>query len=183
LLLAILLTPVLEDYIREAIVSPLLYLFWVGRLVLRSLPQAVIWSFFLAIAVLIAGRSLLLKRPAWRRAPRFAKARPGRIETWVKLIRRADEENYYKWQLAQQLRKLTVAVLAQDERLTPRQLQHRLAGRALDIPSEIQAYLDASLNSFGQFSDLEAGSRRQTQPSPLDLDPEQILEFLEGRFQ
>jgi len=179
LLLAALLAPFLRDFIREVIVIPLLYLFWLGLLLAESIPQAGFWGCFVGLALLIAGRSLL-------RSPRLAPRRrgtktasPGRIETWVKLLQQARQEPYYRWRLAQRFRELTLDTLAHAEHLSRKQVRQRLAEGQLGLPPEIRAYLQASLRSFSHLPAASPSFRSRPPASPLDLEPERIVQFLE----
>jgi hypothetical protein len=182
LLLAAILAFMVQDIINQVLVKPLLYLFWVGRLILATLPQSLIWGVFLLGAVLITWANLFKRRRRGLRSP-IRKAQPsGRVETWLKLIQQAQHETYYKWQLAQQLRKLTLGALAHDERLTRHEIRQRLATNALALPPDIQAYLQASTTSFGYFSANKSRWLRGQPATPLDLKPEKIAHFLEGKF-
>jgi hypothetical protein len=182
LLLTGLLTPVLQDYVRQVIVRPFLYFFWVGWLFINSIPQIGIWGLFLFIALLIMGRSLLKQRPTPPRLRRPQKTDQGRIETWAKLIHRANQEPYYKWKLAQHLQEFTLDALAHDERQAPKQIRQRLLNNNLDIPPEIQAYLQAGMTSFSRLLGPRPLFRPRTFSSSLNLNPEQIAHFLEDKF-
>ncbi|MFC1975667.1 hypothetical protein ACFLXQ_04655, partial [Chloroflexota bacterium] len=73
LLLAGLLTLLGRGAIRENIVTPLLYLAWIGQLIFESIPQMALWAVFLMIALIIALKSLARKGPPSRKidyAPR-----------------------------------------------------------------------------------------------------------------
>ena len=181
LLLAILLTLASHNYMREAIVSPLLYLFWIGRLIFESIPQIVIWALFLFIALLVAAKSLVKKRSHSEQSQPPQTPEPERIEGWLKLLRRANQDDYYKWQLAQRLQKLTLEALAHNERLELKQVRQDLAAGKLDIPPEIQAYLEAGMTSFSHFLGAKSHIRLRRQSSPLDLKPEQVINFLEDK--
>ena len=181
LTIAGILTILLQDYAQDFI-APILFLLWIGRLLVESIPQAVLWGIFIIIAVLIAGRSLF-KRGSIPRSTRRAEPAPlGRIESWVTLIQQADQETYYKWQLSQPLSELIVAVLAHHERLTPKQIRGKLASKSLDLPPELQAYLQASMTSFSHLLAPRSRFRAGPQPSPLDLNPGQIAQFLEDKL-
>lgn len=183
LLVASLLTLIGRDVMNEAIVTPLLYFFWVAVLVLQSIPQEFIWGLFLLVAVIITWRSLFRRRIRLKPPLPAPPPEPERIEGWLKLLRQADRETYYKWQLAQRLRKLTIDVLAHEARLTPRQIRRRLTGNQLDLPPDILAYLQASRTSFGHFSTAKRRFfRHSASATPLDLAPERIAQFLEERF-
>jgi hypothetical protein len=183
IVLALILTLVGRDFMNRAIVSPLLYFYWVGRLIFASIPQGIIWGIFVVGAGLLAWPTFI-RRPARTRLAYFGRRNPpGRIETWQVLIGQAKKEPYYRWKLAQNLRTVTLNALAHDERLALKVLRQRLASNELGFPPEIQAYFQASTTSFGYFT-----TRRirflpaRPKPSALDLEPHQIVEFLEERF-
>lgn len=180
LFLAALLTPLVRDYSRQWI-SPLLYIAWVGRLLLAGIPQVVWWVLLLTVALFIAGRTLLSYWSRPQPPERTAAVPPGRIESWAALIRQADQEIYYQWQLAQPLQELTLAVLAHTERVSPTEIKSRLSRNDLELPPDIQTYLQASMTSF---SHLVPPSRFGVgaPPSPLALDPEHIIRFLEDKL-
>jgi len=183
LVLAGVLTLVMQEFINESVILPLLYLVWIGHLILKSIPQEIIWSLFLGAAAIYIWKSVLTKRKQGKRHYPPFKKQPGYIESWLKLIRQAKQETYYQWRLAQRLRKLTLEALAHDERLTRRQIRRRLANNQLDIPAEIQAYLRASITSFVHLPGRpHRFFRRRSQPSPLELEPEKVAQFLEERF-
>ena len=58
LTIAGILTILLQDYAQDFI-APILFLLWIGRLLLESIPQVIIWGVFVAIALIIASRSLI----------------------------------------------------------------------------------------------------------------------------
>lgn len=175
LLLAILLTWWVRDTVAELLV-PLYYLYWIGRRLLEAIPQAAVWAVFLFVALLLATGSLV-RRPAAAKIPRRSTPpRQERIESWTKLLGQADQEIYYKWQLAQQMQELTLDALAHQERLPVQTLRQRLSRGQLDLPPDIEAYLQASLTSFSHF----AGHKRQN--SPLNLNPERVVQFLEEKL-
>ncbi len=183
LLLVGLLTLVMRGVIRENILGPFLYLAWIGQLIFESIPQIALWTIFLLIAVVIALKSTFKMRLPRRRTTYPETGQAQRIGDWAKLLRSANEDIYYQWQLAQNLQKLTMETLAHDEHVALKEVRQRLTAGQLDISSEIQAYLQAGITSFGHF--LEPKSRfrlRKKQSTPLDLDPEQVIQFLEEQI-
>ena len=110
LLLAGLLTLFLQEYMRQ-FVRVLLYVFWIGRLLVESLPQVVTWGLFIAGAILFVGGKLLRQTSFSPRVRRAKPAAPGRIEAWANLVEQAEQETYYKWQLAQPLHELMLAAV------------------------------------------------------------------------
>jgi hypothetical protein len=182
ILLAGLLTPFLKDFVGEVVVLPLLYGIWFGRLVIDSIPQAVIWAVFVAAALLVAGRSLLNRRSDWKENRELPTVYPGRIKSWAWLIDRAGQEHYARWRLARELRKLTIASLAQETGWSEEQTNQMLKEDRLNLPPDIQAYLQASMTSFSHFSPTRfLFWTRPAAASGLELDPERVVQYLEER--
>jgi len=181
LIVAGLLTLVLQDYTRQ-LIKPFLFLAWIGRLLLGALPQEFIWAIFVLIALLVAARNLFKPSASSPPVPRSQPSPAGRIERWATLIEQSRQETYYRWQLAQPLQALIIDVLAHRQRLTPRQIKQQLAANSLKLPPEIQAYLQASMISFSRLLADRSRFRSGSAPSPLDLDPEEIVHFLEDQL-
>ena len=179
-LLAALLAPIFRTFVREVIVIPLLYLFWLGRFFIEAIPQSGLWAGFFIICLLILAASLLEKKGHKPKAPQLAEADRGRIEDWVNLINRAAQDDYFKWRLAQHLQKLTLNAIAHHKGQSLRETRQQLRQGALEMPPELQAYFQASLKSLGH---LPAPKRffqvRPKASSPLDLDPLEVVRFLE----
>ena len=183
LVAALLLTFVADDFLDEAIIGPTLYFLWVGRLILASIPQSILWGAFLLMAVVVTWQTSF-KKPRRPQRPSFAPApSPGRIADWIRLVERSEQEVYYKWQLAQRLQRLTLKAIAHNERTSLRIIRRRLLAEKLGLSAEIQAYFLASIASFGNFTTPKFRLFRQAPPpTPLDLEPEKIAQFLEEKF-
>ncbi|MBN1219773.1 MAG: hypothetical protein JXM69_12660 [Anaerolineae bacterium] len=182
LLLAVLLAPLAQGYFRKAIITPLLYFYWVGRLIFESIPRSIFWGLFLIIALIIAINSLRQTAPRLRRSRQPKTSPPERIQTWAGLLQRAEQEDYYKWQLAQRLHKLAVNSLAHAERVDPGEIRQRLVEKQLNLTPEVQAYLEAGMTSFSHFLGARPRFRFKKQTTPLDLDPEEVIRFLEDNL-
>ncbi len=176
----------LQSLMRESIVEPLLYLVWIGQLIFLSIPQVTLWALFLLIIVVVALGSLHKKEPPPPRVPPPDTGRVERIGKWTTALQRADEDFYYQWQLAQKLQRLTVEALANNERVDPYEIRQRLERGTDKIPPDILTYLQAGMTSFSHFagnkkSRLRFGLKKQA--SPLDLDPEHVIQFLEDTLE
>ena len=184
LLAAVVLTFFLRGLMRENIVGPLVYLAWIGQLVFLSIPQAGIWTVFIFIGLIIALQSLTKKRPPPSRIPLPETGRAKRIGSWAKSFRQADEDFYYQWQLAQELQKLIVQALANDERVERSEIRRRLEQGTLDDMSpEVLAYLQAGTTSFAHLTNKKSRFGRSKQKSPLDIDPAQVIQYLEDKIE
>ncbi len=191
-LLAVPLALILRDFAREMVVMPFLYTIWLGRLVIQSIPQSLIWALFCMLAMLITLRSLAGRERPLQQAPGVEMGYPGQVRTWARRIYLAARGDYSGWRLAQYLERLILEVLAYRERLSTDQVKRRLAlpGEELDVPPEVQAYLQTrpmppSSGPVGPFplSKLLYRLRLHAKPSSLDADLERVIEFLEGQLE
>jgi len=192
LLLVALLVMVATGSVSDLIVVPLLYMFWVARLLYASIPQALLWGGFLAIAVLILWRSLI-----WRSPPEPARdpdiAVHGRVSAWVRVLNESGRDDHMRWRLAQRLGQLGLETLACKERCAPQEVRHRLEEGSLDMPAELRAYLRAGTAYYAPeirmrrswWRAIPFGGRAgiAQRARPLDLDPEQVIQYLEETLQ
>jgi hypothetical protein len=180
LLIAAVLAPIFRNFVREVIIIPFLYIFWIGRFVVEAIPQAGLWSCFLIIISLILAIGLVDKQKRKSTLYLAGNLDEGRVTGWVKLIQQAETDHYFKWRLAQRLQKVALNVIAHQQGQSLKQTRQQLRQGELDISPEVQAYFQASLQSLGH---LPAPKRffRTNSPatSPLDLDPEHVIQFLE----
>lgn len=189
--LTITLAVLLVGVAREAVAVPVWYVIFVGNLVLGFFPQSLLWSLLLAAVLLIAAKSLVRRRgQAAGGGRRLDVAYPGRVRALLRWIQNANEGVYFKQRLAQHLGRLIVEAQAYRERLAPGSIKQRLD--SLDAPPEIRAYLQAGLTPFAQPSTgplsllrrlFKRWLRPDTPTSPLDLDPERAVQFLEHQLE
>ena len=188
LLVSIPLALVLHEFTREVFLSLLMRISWYVRLYMDSLPQPILWVMFIVIAIVIAARSLLKRRSTPEATSEATNLRMGRVHNLMQAINRTSEGLYFKWRLAQHLLGLTVNMLAHQERTSPNLIRERLKSGGLDAPSEIEAYLLAGLTPvLSTPPNLLTRLRQAIMPthriSPLDLDPEKVIQFLEDQLE
>ena len=188
LLLAIPLTLALRNFARDVIVVPVLYILWFGHLIVQSIPQAILWVLLLVIALFISARSLIKSQSPTGEAREVQADRPGQVTAWARQIHRMTRGSYYEWSLAQHLGRLSLAVLAYRERLSREQIRQHLQAGKLDMSPEVQAYLQAGLSPFlskpiSLLSRLVRRLRPSVHTSPLDVDLEKVVRFLEKQLE
>jgi hypothetical protein len=187
LLLALLLVPIalltllFRDVARTIVLLPVMYLAWVAGVLWRSIPQFLIWSLFVIVALRVAVGSLIV-----RRRKREEQGRPqdtthwGRARIWAKWVELSNQGDYFRRRLARYLANLTLDTLAEHEHLPAEQVQAELEAGRLDVPPRIRAYVLAALNEpppgrFAWFRQIIQG-----RPAPLQVSPEEILDLLEA---
>ena len=176
-----LLALLLRDLAREGIVIPLMKAFRVFDFI----PQILLWFSFILAMFLLACKSLNRWSLPVPGIPSRGKNFAGRIEVLAGLIRKSRKGIYYKRRLSQYLGKLTLETLAYRERQTREIMKERLRSGTLDIPPEILAYLQAGMqwDSASSGKRKKMGTRSVEQGSPLDLDYERVVEFLEREVE
>jgi hypothetical protein len=167
--------------IYQIVILPLAYIWWWLTLYYRLLPQAAIWIVLIFIILFTTMRGLLLEVPwGWSR-PLKKKKSQGPIESLAVLIQKSSEGNYYKWTIANRLGRAARELLDQREGSQGRKKIMRFSERNWDAPQEVSAYLEAGLN--GTFADYPKRSWSRSPRTPLDLDPQQVIEYLESELE
>ncbi len=167
-----------EGFVRDVIAVPLLYIFWIARLLFESIPQLILWVVFVIAALVLASRSLITQRPMPRGRP-VETSQPGRVESWARLIDLAPESDFSRWRLAQRLGQLALEVLPDPESGAAKRSVRRLEQESLDIPPQIRTYLQARM----PMAKSRRGFRSSTRSPAFDLDPEQVVQFLEDTLR
>ncbi len=180
-LTVILLAFFLKDFVAGKIITPILEMIRV----FDDLPQALLWFFSIGVVILFEWKNMI----GWAlpdSAPRPLKKRQeGRIENLADLIHRARREPYSRKKLSQYLAELTFAALAYREGSTPKVMRERLNSGTLNVPAEILDYFKAGFRKNVPYPKKFIGFLTGPGPEggPIDLDPVQVLEFLEQQLE
>ena len=178
LVLALALAFLLDDFVRQVIVGPLLYALWIGGLILRSLPQFVFWGLFVLVALIIVVRSLDRDFSVQRRRRRGGRITRGYVASWQRQLRQADAQPYFRWRLARSLAKLSQEIMAPTDPVNPDERQSQAEMMAA-LPPEIAAYFQAEVPR--EPAVISRWYRRQPErtSTALDLDPGMVVDYLE----
>ena len=172
-IISVLLALFLRDTIYDVVIVPLAYVLWVARFYYLAIPQWMLWVVLLAVMFVAVIWNLI---PEVRTsAPRERKHRPadGQVEALVVWLRKARYGNYFKWQLANRF-----GQIARRLRETSNLPEDFASGN-----SAVEKYLDAGLNySFVDFP-TPRNRFQKTKPTPLDIDPHDVADYLESRME
>jgi energy-coupling factor transporter transmembrane protein EcfT len=183
LLLVIILAFFLQDVIRQTVVTPLAYIWWVLKFAYTRIPQVVFWIILLAFLVLIILTNLLKWYPA---GPKYdEKSRPiqGPVETLTGWLRNSLEGNYYKWMVANRLAKLWQEMSGG---LEDRNLQKKPGAKAAMVqlpPEAVQRYLKAGLDKTFVDYPLPSLPFMRREATPFDIKVDEAVEFLESQME
>lgn len=161
-----------DNFVVKVIVQPLLGLVWFLSLVVRSLPQGVLWAGFVILMLFIILGSFKRQQktplPAWQSGVQNT----GPVEKWAKLLESAQYSWYSKWRLSKELRHLTRSLLSPElDDDTP-----RMALSEMELPVEIWDYFEAP-----NPTNLPRGKHRAEEEQTyrtLLFDPETVLQYL-----
>jgi hypothetical protein len=175
LMVAIILAFYLKDVIRQAVVTPLAYLWWALGLVFSLIPQAVLWVILLAVLFLIIIASLLKWNSPGVKYEVLSRPAKGAVETLAGWLLNAGEGTYYKWMVANRLAKLWREVSAGlDNRHLPGRSEEQV------LPEAVRGYLKAGLEKSFVDYPLPALPFMRKQETPFDIEVDEVVEFLES---
>ncbi len=188
---------IFRDNLREAVVLPLQYLFWLSGLVFQSFSQLVFWAFLLVIVALFLLRSLFDSRASSGPAHsvEFEARRVGRVSYWANQIRRMRGNVYPREYINIEFRKLLLAVLTYRLNLSASEVRKRLKTGEIEIPAELQLLFDRTwrepLEPEKDGSFLRMASRikalvlgpQEAQSLPADLELELMIRFMEEKLE
>jgi len=185
IVIGVLLAFPMRDAVNRFIVIPLAYFFWVLGLYYRSYSQAIVWAIFIAFTLLFLLGSLLNAEWRGRKDKIPEKLYAGPVEDLSVSLGKAREGIYHRWRVANRLSKVARALLAHREGLEPREVQdNRLTGRDWSPPRDVDMYFQAGLfDSFSSYPRPRWWLLKRAEPTPFDLDVEQVVEYLEGQMR
>lgn len=175
----------LRGFIREAVVEPLFFLYWVMQILYASLPQALLWGALILIGLYIGVSTLL--RPGFFKAPNesLRAVYRGRVETWSRWIALAREGNYYRDRLANELTGLAAETISFHEQSDPQRIRKRIRSGDIDLPAHLSGFFKSGLTPLEKkrFSSLDGWFSEPSDGSQLDVELDQILEYLETELR
>jgi len=187
LLLTGLLALIISGTIGEAVVVPLLFLWWAMQVLYESIPQALLWGAFVLIAVLLMAKSFPRSSALLPPAEPQALAQ-GRVAEWSRWLRDSSHDDHSRWRLAQRLAQVAADLLAFREQSTPQEISRRLEQGTLDVPPQLRAYLRAGSMPYWpkprpRFRFFGRSAQDTAQADPLALDPQLVIDYLEATMQ
>jgi hypothetical protein len=186
LTLAVILAYLLKDAIRHFLIAPLVYTYRFFRIIYEALPQVAWWVVFLLLLVLLAVRSILRYLKFSPRLPGTGQDdRLSRARSWSHWLQVSRQGDYSRWLLARNIAKLALEILAHQERRSLEQTRQLMQAGKIHLPPEVHAYLRVGLDapSFRHYSEFLNLLRSTRSASPLDLDPEVVIRYLETRIE
>jgi len=132
-----------KETFRDVIVIPLLSLFWLVNLVIKSIDQTAIWILFLIGIGYIILRSLGAYRTGRKRSRQSEPTRivHGRVKVWTNLFQYFDNYGPLRDHFLRVLKVLILAVLSEQQHIQREEIDQEKESKEPEIPREIQASL------------------------------------------
>jgi len=183
LTITIILIFLVQDFVREVIVAPLLYIFWISTLVVRSLPQAIFWIIFVLIGLVLALGSLGSGRTKRTGAMRAAPTSMGPVASWYRLIGRSQKQEFARWRLARELSQLYWSMLAPEDSYKSGFSLRSLERLDPNLPPQVAEYLVAGHQPHQPGVGRWRTAISKGQAAALDIDTNQVVEHLEALLE
>lgn len=140
----IILTIVLEDFVRNTIVRPLAYLSWLIGLILSAIPAGWFYASVSLILILFAIGSFRRRhRPAlWVDDANFSYLnRDGPIAVWRERLVKLGQGHYANTVFAEQVAQLLLRLLATQNRITQREVINACEENRIVIPDYVRTFI------------------------------------------
>jgi hypothetical protein len=173
----------LQDIIRQAVVTPLAYLWWVIKLTYAIIPQLFQWIFLLAVLILIVTTGLLKWFSMGQAYELPSRPARGPVEILAGWVSKSRNGNYYKWKIANRLGELWREMSGQFKNQGLSTRTEPPDALASHPPEAVQRYLKAGLEESFVDYPLPALPYVRKQATPFDLNVEEAVEFLESQME
>jgi hypothetical protein len=182
----------MENFIRDAVITPVAYLAWVLGVVLDALPQSYLLATVIAVAIYAAARSLSREPPPFKRHKLTSAPPEGTAALWYRRLELTSKGAYSQQRIQQQIGQLILQVIAHEQRLTAREVAHRIEAGEIEMPADLDIYIKAAtyrglprtpslLSRLKSFIVGTSSPRNASHTVALDLDP--ALRYVEAQLR
>lgn len=174
----------LRGWINDKVIIPLAYLWWRIGLYYHFVPEDRWWAMVIIAICFMALASLRDSEWFFHNLNQdIQQPVLGPVEELMIWIMKSRRNDYYKWLIANRLGKLARSFLIQREGNDVQSWDGSLNGSAWNPPEAVGAYLKSGLNRH--FANVRSSSESSPRPhsAPLDLNPQQVVEYLESQME
>jgi hypothetical protein len=129
--------------IRDVIVVPLEYYYWLFGVLFKNVDQMYYWIIALVVAFVISYRSFLSDRKAREPEPQVPDIGPvpGRVEHWAVRVNLARMGTYYQTTFNEAVGRMALDLLAYRNRLTTHEVEKGLTDGTLRVPPDVREFI------------------------------------------
>jgi hypothetical protein len=181
------------DWVRNAVVVPVLYFFWLVSKILNSVDQQILWSilFLLSLAALAQGlfsRSRTATIPLEEEGPLRSQ---GRVMYWLIYVNLILKGVYNRSYFSEELKRLILSVIALRERQLPIDVEKRILSGDIPVPDQVlrifkypprSRAVTSSEKIIGAIKARVDPNSAENRPEKLD-DLHAVITFLEEQME
>jgi hypothetical protein len=131
-----------RDWVREAVATPISYVFWVTGLFLKSIDQAVYWVILIVLGSLIAFYALWPDSFTPRQSETVRRVKTyTRYHQWFATLSNLDESRFASENLAREMVRLTVLILSYQQNLGMDEIYRQIDSGEIALPEEFLLFL------------------------------------------
>jgi hypothetical protein len=191
--LAVLLIFGLWDWLREAVVIPVMYFLWLMSRIANSIDQQVLWIglFVLALFGIAQVYFFRPRRAAEEPVEESAAPSQGRVKYWLVYVNLMLVGVYNRSFFSEELKRLILSILAERERQLPVEVEKRIRSGDLTVPPQVLTFFTsprirpaATLTEKARRT-VEAlinPAARENRPEKLE-DLQSVIAFLEEQME
>ncbi|KAA3643378.1 MAG: hypothetical protein DWQ07_22975 [Chloroflexi bacterium] len=175
----------LREIFRESIVQPFYLFLSLLQLLYLSIPQSLQWAALIGVGILVAFRSLYIRRKRSHEEIEQPVEDRSRLQTWARWIELSQEGQYFQLHMARQLGDLTLAVIAHKEVESIEQVRERARAGKAKTPDHILKFLDLRLSrvNYRRFQQVLPRFNLGKTHSLQELGYEPIVDYLESELE
>ncbi len=172
---------VVDDFIQQVLITPLLQVFWFVVLLITNIPQAFCWGTLVVITLLIAFLSVPRDKPIKPQDQDVLFGNRGAVAAWTTRLLISRESDFARRGMAQSLRKLSRNLMFPNEHISYHEFEAWLEHSSSALSPEIVAYFQAPMpETQPLFWPIRRSSDSTSRA--LGLDPEHVVAYLENRL-
>lgn len=157
--------------VAETVVRFFLYMVWSLDVFGRIIPEQGLWVGLLILLLYVAVGSFYGKSSKGEKSRMDTSLVKGQVEAMSEWVEGRHRGVYFKWQIASLLGGIHQAIQ-----------KHRADGGSEPPNEEVQAYLDAGINS--SYADYPSPDLfEKARPTPFDIELEQVVKYLEEQME
>lgn len=182
ILLAVVITLLGFNILQQKLLPPLIYAWsqvqFVATIIWRSQDQFLLWYIFLYIGLLLAVHTVIKIHQPGKERKREPATYPGPVSEWTQRLETIQEGMYYRWRLAQRIRRVAENVLSSRTGLSPQQVRQRIKSGDVDLDPAFLNYLQATYRA--DIQQYFSTHREDEEHDPIRaLSADQILTMME----
>ena len=179
LLCTLLLTLVVQDFVRDVVVVPVVYVAWIAWLALINLPHWFFWALLVLFSAVLAMRSLRGTPTHQEDAVQKAATAQGPVTLWAQRLHDASTRQSSRWRIARDLGHIFWETRFPEEPFNMQAFIARIDQPELAVPPAIRDYFQAGLSRPEPAYRTWFFLLRNRPATSLDLDPAVVVTFLE----